>query len=77
MIPLTPEEFKAKFKVGDVVTCWSTGLQVTITAIGETRILAWDEQGGRKREAVSSMKQCWRLIYRGTDVGTKETEIQS
>lgn len=39
---MTVDEFKTLFKVGDVVTGWSTRKRCRITAIGEERILYRD-----------------------------------
>lgn len=62
---LDAEGFKKTFKVGDVVSAWSTGKKVVITAIGETRILHRNidtETGVWNKEKVSSMRLPWRKI---------------
>ena len=48
----SPEEFKALFKVGDLVCGWSTGKTVRITAIGHHRFLAL---GYGNREEVNTI----------------------
>lgn len=53
----TPEEFRKKYRVGDVITSWSTDKPAKITAIGESRILYVDH---RNRESVCSMRRAWR-----------------
>jgi len=56
---LTPEEFKARFKVGDVILGWSTRKRCQITAIGEERFLYRDPSPdfGRYAERVAKIRQ--------------------
>ncbi len=60
--PMTPEEFKKTFKVGDKVCGWVTRKVVTITAIGEERFLYREGYyGSHQREGVATMCQAaWR-----------------
>ena len=64
---MTPAEFKELFKVGDTITCWSTELPATITAIGDTKILYYSEwekesKGNKAKERVASMRNKWRKV---------------
>lgn len=58
---MTPDEFRAKFKPGDVVLGWSTRKRCRITAIGEERILyrdlALDAFRGTAIERVAKIRQ--------------------
>jgi len=62
--PLTIEEFRQKFKVGDRITGWSTGKVATITAIGEFRFLFKDfRQGGEWVRAIEAPFR-WKKVIR-------------
>jgi len=55
---ITPKEFKERFKVGDIISSWSTDKAVKITAIGENRVLYLDH---RNKERVASLRRAWVL----------------
>ncbi len=52
------DEFKSLFKVGDILTGWSTRKKIRITAIGEERILYRHADGHRPEiERVAKIRQ--------------------
>jgi hypothetical protein len=42
-VPYKVKQFKSYFKVGDLITGWSTGLTLEITAIGNKRFIGLDQ----------------------------------
>lgn len=59
---MNPERFKKTFKVGDIVTAWSTDKKVKITGIGETRVMFIDEYSVKPKELIASMNLPWRKM---------------
>ena len=63
-IPYTAKQFKAEFKVGDVIIGYSTEKEMLITAIGETRFLYKNNRGHdvwEKKERVAAFSTSnWR-----------------
>lgn len=64
---MTGEEFRKKFKRGDILTGYSTGKRVRITGIGDTRFLYInpdeENQPYKVRERIASMHgRHWRLV---------------
>lgn len=64
---MTVDEFKTLFKVGDIITGWSTRKRIKITAIGEERILFRDFACDSYRpsiERVAKIRQSfnWQLV---------------
>lgn len=56
---LTPKEFRETFKVGDIISGWSTGKKVRITAIGEERFLYKETEVSRRGEYVRAIVATW------------------
>jgi hypothetical protein len=62
------EEFKTLFKVGDIITGWSTRKRIRITAIGEERILFRDIDLDSYRpsiERVAKIRQSFNWLKDG------------
>lgn len=64
---MTPDEFRAHFKLGDIIVGWSTRKRCRITAIGEERFLyrdlALDAFRNNSIERVAKIRQgfLWEL----------------
>ena len=57
---MTADRFKKTFKVGDVIIGFPTKLEMTITAIGESRFMY--KSGEKKEESIAAMNRyCWEL----------------
>jgi hypothetical protein len=60
---MTPKEFKATFKIGDVICGYSTNKRVKITAIGEERFMYVSvdcaSEKGKERVAKMSVATGW------------------
>jgi hypothetical protein len=58
---MTVAEFTAAFKPGDMISGWSTGKVVQVTAIGESRFLYLDGNrlGAHGKEFVTSIRASW------------------